>query len=65
MPDPAPLPTHRPGRLGWIALPPGMRIGCCLGAWQLAIALEWPGEAFFIVPIWPPHRPLTLVWQRG
>lgn len=47
MPAPTPLPMRRPGRLGWIALPPGMRIGCCLGAWQLAIALEWPGEAGF------------------
>ncbi|EPC8060020.1 TIGR03747 family integrating conjugative element membrane protein [Yersinia enterocolitica] len=42
----APLPVRRPGLLGWIALLPGMLVGFCLGAWMLAIALEWLGEAF-------------------
>ncbi|EJX4511711.1 TIGR03747 family integrating conjugative element membrane protein [Salmonella enterica] len=48
MPEHAPPgPVHRPGLLGWIALLPGVLVGFCLGAWMLAIALEWLGEAFF------------------
>lgn len=48
MPDHAPQgPMRRPGLLGWIALLPGVLAGFCLGAWMLAIALEWLGEAFF------------------
>ncbi|EAO9544923.1 TIGR03747 family integrating conjugative element membrane protein [Salmonella enterica] len=48
MPDHAPPGTvRRPGLLGWIALLPGVLAGFCLGAWMLAIALEWLGEAFF------------------
>ncbi|EEN7281741.1 TIGR03747 family integrating conjugative element membrane protein [Salmonella enterica subsp. salamae] len=48
MPEHAPPgPVRRPGLLGWIALLPGVLVGFCLGAWMLAIALEWLGEAFF------------------
>ncbi|WP_288878517.1 TIGR03747 family integrating conjugative element membrane protein [uncultured Citrobacter sp.] len=48
MPEHVPLgPVHRPGILGWIALLPGVLVGFCLGAWMLAIALEWLGDAFF------------------
>ncbi|ECT7809193.1 TIGR03747 family integrating conjugative element membrane protein [Salmonella enterica subsp. enterica serovar 9,12:-:1,5] len=39
--------VRRPGLLGWIALLPGVLLGFCLGAWMLAIALEWLGDAFF------------------
>ncbi len=41
-------PVRRPGLLGWLALLPGVLIGFCLGAWMLAIALEWLGDAFFL-----------------
>ena len=48
MPDHLPpFPARRPGLLGWIALLPGVLVGFCLGAWMLAIALEWLGDAFF------------------
>ncbi|ECE6302405.1 TIGR03747 family integrating conjugative element membrane protein [Salmonella enterica subsp. salamae] len=48
MPDHAPPgPVRRPGLLSWIALLPGVLVGFCLGAWVLAIALEWLGDAFF------------------
>ncbi|HCL5284641.1 TPA: DUF4400 domain-containing protein [Salmonella enterica] len=48
MPEHTPLgPVRRPGILGWIALLPGVLVGFCLGAWMLAIALEWLGDAFF------------------
>ncbi|EAA8406686.1 DUF4400 domain-containing protein [Salmonella enterica] len=48
MPDHAPpSPARRPGLLGWITLLPGVLVGFCLGAWMLAIALEWLGDAFF------------------
>ncbi|EIP3949438.1 TIGR03747 family integrating conjugative element membrane protein [Salmonella enterica] len=47
MPEHAPQPMRRPGLLGWIALLPGVLVGFCLGAWMLAIALEWLGDAFF------------------
>ncbi|EDW7722510.1 TIGR03747 family integrating conjugative element membrane protein [Salmonella enterica] len=48
MPEHAPpQPVRRPGLLGWLALLPGVLAGFCLGAWMLAIALEWLGEAFF------------------
>ncbi len=47
MPDHAPQPVRRPGLLGWIALLPGVLVGFCLGAWMLAIALEWLDDAFF------------------
>ncbi|EBP3477704.1 TIGR03747 family integrating conjugative element membrane protein [Salmonella enterica subsp. arizonae] len=47
MPDHAPQPVRRPGLLGWITLLPGALVGFCFGAWMLAIALEWLGDAFF------------------
>lgn len=48
MPEHAPpQPVRRPGLLGWLALLPDVLAGFCLGAWMLAIALEWLGEAFF------------------
>lgn len=47
MPDHAPQPVRRPGLLGWITLLPGALVGFCFGAWMLAIALEWLGNAFF------------------
>ncbi|MGP6391355.1 DUF4400 domain-containing protein [Citrobacter koseri] len=47
MPEHAPQPMHRPGLLGWIALLPGVLVGFCLGAWMLAIAMEWLDDAFF------------------
>ena len=47
MPEHAPPGSvRRPGLLGWITLLPGVLVGFCLGAWMLAIALEWLGEAF-------------------
>ena len=46
MPEHAPpQPVRRPGLLGWLALLPGVLAGFCLGAWMLAIALEWLGDA--------------------
>lgn len=66
MPDHAPPgPVRRPGLLGWIALLPGVLVGFCLGAWMLAIALEWLGDAFF----WPnacashSEQVLQATWQ--
>ncbi|EEB3911828.1 DUF4400 domain-containing protein [Salmonella enterica] len=48
MPEHAPQgPVRRPGLLGWLALLPGVLVGFCLGAWMLAITLEWLGDAFF------------------
>lgn len=47
MPEHAPQLMRRPGLLGWLALLPGVLAGFCLGAWMLAIALEWLGDAFF------------------
>ncbi|EBJ3505316.1 integrating conjugative element membrane protein [Salmonella enterica] len=48
MPEHAPPhPVRRPGLLGWLALLPGVLAGFFLGAWMLAIALEWLGDAFF------------------
>lgn len=44
---PSSPPVRRPGLIGWIALLPGVLVGFCLGAWMLAIALEWLGDAFF------------------
>lgn len=47
MPDHASQgPVRRPRLLGWLALLPGVLVGFCLGAWMLAMALEWLGEAF-------------------
>ncbi|EOE6875280.1 TIGR03747 family integrating conjugative element membrane protein [Klebsiella aerogenes] len=66
MPEHAPHPVRRPGLLGWIALLPGVLVGFCLGAWILAIALEWLGDTFF----WPnacashSEQVLQATWQR-
>ena len=66
MPDHAPpRPVHRPGLLGWIALLPGVLVGFCLGAWILAIALEWLGDAFFWRNTCASHseQVLQATWQ--
>ncbi|MEQ3429723.1 TIGR03747 family integrating conjugative element membrane protein [Klebsiella aerogenes] len=60
-----PGPVRRPGVLGWIALLPGVLVGFCLGAWMLAIALEWLGDAFFWRNICASHseQVLQATWQ--
>lgn len=65
MPDHAPQPVRRPGLLGWIALLPGVLVGFCLGAWMLAIALEWLGDAFFWRNTCASHseQVLQVTWQ--
>lgn len=65
MPEHAPLPVRCPGLPGWIALLPDMLIGFCLGAWMLAIALEWLGEAFFWRNTCASHseQVLKATWQ--
>lgn len=66
MPEHAPPgPVRRPGLLGWIALLPGVLIGFCLGAWMLAITLEWLGEAFFWRNTCASHseQVLQATWQ--
>ncbi|ENJ7409881.1 TIGR03747 family integrating conjugative element membrane protein [Salmonella enterica] len=69
MPDHAPQPVLRPGLLGWIALLPGVLVGFCLGAWMLAIALEWLGNAFFWRNTCASHSEQVLQatwhWWRG
>lgn len=70
MPEHAPQgPVRRPGLLGWIALLPGVLVGFCLGAWMLAIALEWLGDAFFWRNICASHSEQVLQatwqWWRG
>ncbi|ECC9538541.1 TIGR03747 family integrating conjugative element membrane protein [Salmonella enterica subsp. salamae] len=58
-------PVRRPGLLGWLALLPGVLIGFCLGAWMLAIALEWLGDAFFWRNTCASHseQVLQATWQ--
>ncbi|EJE9589571.1 TIGR03747 family integrating conjugative element membrane protein [Salmonella enterica] len=66
MPEHAPQgPARRPGLLGWIALLPGVLAGFCLGAWMLAIALEWLGDAFFWQNTCASHseQVLQATWQ--
>ncbi|EGZ3996562.1 TIGR03747 family integrating conjugative element membrane protein [Salmonella enterica subsp. enterica serovar Wichita] len=65
MPDHAPQPVRRPGLLGWLALLPGVLVGFCLGAWILAIALEWLGDAFFWRNTCASHseQVLQATWQ--
>ncbi len=66
MPDHAPpSPARRPGLLGWITLLPGVLVGFCLGAWMLAIALEWLGDAFFWRNTCASHseQVLQATWQ--
>ncbi|ECD5449787.1 TIGR03747 family integrating conjugative element membrane protein [Salmonella enterica] len=70
MPDHAPpQPVRRPGLLGWTALLPGVLAGFCLGAWMLAIALEWLGDAFFWRNTCASHSEQVLQatwqWWRG
>lgn len=70
MPDHAPQgPVRRPGLLGWIALLPGVLVGFCLGAYMLAIALEWLGDAFFWRNTCASHSEqvfqATWQWWRG
>ncbi|EDV4561183.1 DUF4400 domain-containing protein [Salmonella enterica subsp. enterica] len=65
MPDHAPQPVRRPGLLGWLALLPGVLAGFCLGAWMLAITLEWLGDAFFWRNTCASHsgQVLQATWQ--
>ncbi|EAW3101953.1 TIGR03747 family integrating conjugative element membrane protein [Salmonella enterica subsp. enterica] len=66
MPEHAPPGSvRRPGLLGWIALLPGVLVGFCLGAWMLAIALEWLGDAFFWRNTCASHseQVLQATWQ--
>lgn len=70
MPEHAPPgPVRRPGLLGWIALLPGVLVGFCLGAWMLAIALEWLGNAFYWRNTCASHSEQVLQatwqWWRG
>lgn len=70
MPEHAPpQPVRRPGLLGWLALLPGVLVGFCLGAWMLAIALEWLGDAFFWRNTCASHSEQVLQatwqWWRG
>ncbi|HBC5609530.1 TPA: TIGR03747 family integrating conjugative element membrane protein [Klebsiella oxytoca] len=69
MPDHAPQPVRHPGLLGWIALLPGVLAGFCLGAWMLAIALEWLNDAFFWQSTCDSHSEQVLqatwLWWRG
>lgn len=56
----SPGPVRHPGLLGWLALLPGVLAGFCLGAWMLAIALGWLGEAFFWRNICASHSEQVL-----
>lgn len=64
-----PGPVRRPGPLGWLALLPGVLVGFCLGAWMLAIALEWLSDAFFWRNTCASHSEQVLQttwqWWRG
>ncbi|EAV7067885.1 TIGR03747 family integrating conjugative element membrane protein [Salmonella enterica] len=61
--------VRRPGLLGWIALLPGMLVGFFLGAWMLAIALNWLGDTFFWRNTCASHSEQVLqttwLWRRG
>ncbi|EAO8199341.1 TIGR03747 family integrating conjugative element membrane protein [Salmonella enterica] len=66
MPEYAPpQPVRRPGLLGWLALLPGVLVGFFLGAWMLAIPLEWLGDAFFWRNTCASHseQVLQATWQ--
>ncbi|HCL5346676.1 TPA: TIGR03747 family integrating conjugative element membrane protein [Salmonella enterica subsp. salamae serovar [1],40:z35:e,n,x,z15] len=70
MPEYAPpSPARSPGLIGWLALLPSVLIGFCLGAWMLAIALEWLGEAFLWRNTCASHSEQVLQatwqWWRG
>ena len=60
-----PSPARRPGLLGWLTLLPGVLVGFCLGAWMLAIALEWLDDAFFWRNTCASHseQVLQTTWQ--
>ncbi|EAA9808895.1 DUF4400 domain-containing protein [Salmonella enterica] len=64
-----PPPARRPGLIGWLALLPGVLVGFCLGAWMLAMALEWLGDAFFWRNTCASHSEQVLQatwqWWRG
>lgn len=64
-----PGPVRRPGLLSWIALLPGVLVGFFLGAWMLAIAQEWLGEALFWRNACASHSEQVLQatwqWWRG
>ena len=64
-----PGPVRRPGLIGWLALLPGVLAGFCLGAWMLAIALEWLGDAYFWRNTCASHSgqvlQATWQWWRG
>ncbi|MFS9381097.1 TIGR03747 family integrating conjugative element membrane protein [Citrobacter sp. ANG330] len=69
MPEHTPQPVRRPGLLGWIALLPGVLVGFFLGAWMLAIALEWLDDALFWRNACASHSEQVLQatwqWWRG
>jgi len=70
MPEHAPPPpARRPGLIGGLALLPGALVGFCLGAWMLAIALEWLGDAFFWRNTCASHSEQVLqaawLWWKG
>ncbi|HHC5281393.1 TPA: TIGR03747 family integrating conjugative element membrane protein [Salmonella enterica] len=70
MPEHAPPgPVRRPALLGWLALLPGVLAGFCLGAWMLAIALEWLDDALFWRNACASHSEQVLQatwqWWRG
>ncbi|EAR7915053.1 DUF4400 domain-containing protein [Salmonella enterica] len=70
MPEHVPSgPVRRPGLLGWLTLLPGVLAGFCLGAWMLAIALEWLGNAFYWRNTCASHSEQVLQatwqWWRG
>ncbi|EAA8390737.1 TIGR03747 family integrating conjugative element membrane protein [Salmonella enterica] len=70
MPEHVPSgPVRRPGLLGWLTLLPGVLVGFCLGAWMLAIALEWLGNAFYWRNTCASHSEQVLQatwqWWRG
>ncbi|ECA5089502.1 DUF4400 domain-containing protein [Salmonella enterica subsp. enterica serovar Menston] len=64
-----PPPARRPGLIGWLALLPGVLVGFCLGAWMLAMALEWLDDAFFWRNTCASHSEQVLQatwqWWRG
>ncbi|HHX9841454.1 TPA: TIGR03747 family integrating conjugative element membrane protein [Salmonella enterica subsp. enterica] len=64
-----PPPARRPGLIGWLALLPGVLVGFCLGAWMLAMALEWLGDAFLWRNTCANHSEQVLQatwqWWRG
>ncbi|EPO5341443.1 TIGR03747 family integrating conjugative element membrane protein [Klebsiella oxytoca] len=64
-----PGPVRHPGLLSWIALLSGVLVGFFLGAWMLAIALEWLDDALFWRNACASHSEQVLQatwqWWRG